>query len=178
MEHLLPLSVEKLTKGRSYTMDSTGMSGSEIRIYEDRVLKIEKASGGETDLPDMLRFLEGKLPAPRLLACEEQDGFRYLLMTRIPGEMTCTEKWMDHSEELLKLIAEAFRMLWQVEISDCPRYLGPEVVLKRARITSSMICSILPAVTRPRSGRGDLLLPWRFLHAESADPEWKDQRVH
>ncbi len=175
MEHILPLSVEKLTKGRSYTMDSTGMSGSEIRIYEDRVLKIEKASGGESDLPDMLRFLEGKLPAPRLLACEEQDGFRYLLMTRIPGEMTCTEKWMDHSEELLKLIAEAFRMLWQVEISDCPRYLGPEVVLKRARyyvehdLFDPSGCD--PATFGPGGFASPMeLLEWLETHVPPMDP--------
>ncbi|MBO4888548.1 MAG: aminoglycoside 3'-phosphotransferase [Firmicutes bacterium] len=133
MIHELPASILKFTQSKPYTADDTGFSGSEIRIYDDYVLKIEKISDQSRGHAEMLRFLEGKLPAPKLLAYEEKDGFQYLLMSRITGEMTCSKELMDRSDELLKLIADGLKMLWQVDISECPRYLGPDHMLPRAR---------------------------------------------
>ncbi|MBQ7059437.1 MAG: aminoglycoside 3'-phosphotransferase [Firmicutes bacterium] len=133
MIHELPVSILKLTESKLYTVDDTGMSGSEIRLYDDCVLKIEKICDQAKGLAEMLRFLEGKLPAPKLLACEEKDGYQYLLMSRITGEMACTEWLMDRSDELLKLIADGLKMLWLVDITECPRHLGPDHMLPRTR---------------------------------------------
>lgn len=175
MKHELPLSVRKLTDGLPYTTDETGLSGSEIRIYEDRVLKIEKVSDQAAALPEMLRFLAGKLPVPELLACEEANGFQYLLMSRIPGEMTCTEKWMERPDELLALIADALKMLWQVDISDCPRYLGPKEKLARARyyvehdLFDPVGCD--PATFGPDGFESPMaLLTWLESHVPPMDP--------
>ncbi len=171
----LPLSIQKMTEGLPYTTDATGLSGSEIRLYEDRVLKIEKVSDQAASLPEMLRFLTGKLPVPELLACEEKDGFQYLLMSRILGDMTCTPKWMERSDELLPIIADALKMLWQVDISDCPRYLGPEVVLMRARyyvehgLFDSEGCD--PATFGPGGFESPMaLLQWLETHIPPMDP--------
>lgn len=175
MTRKLPLSIEKLTDGLPYTADGSGLSGAEVRIYEDRVLKIERLSDAAAGLPVMLRFLDGKLPAPQLLACEEAEGFQYLLMSRIPGEMTCTETWMEQPDALLSLIADALKMLWQVDISGCPRYLGPEEKLERARyvvehgLFDPVGCD--PATFGPDGFASPMaLLEWLEAHIPPMDP--------
>ena len=83
----LPESIRRLTEGKPYRCDETGMSGSRILVFEDSVLKIGKYDDGET--VRVMRWLEGKLPVPRVI-CYEQDGEnKYLLMSRIPGKMSC-----------------------------------------------------------------------------------------
>lgn len=175
MIHELPASIARLTENLPFTTDSTGMSGSEIRLYPDFVLKIEKSSDQAHGLAEMLRFLEGRLPAPKLLACEEMNGFQYLLMSRIPGKMSCSEDLMDRSDDLLRLIAEGLRMLWQVDITDCPRYLGPEPMLKRARyyiendLFDASDCD--PATFGPEGFESPLaLLEWLETHIPPMDP--------
>ena len=117
----LPERIQKRIEGKPYTTDGTGLSGSEILIFDDCVLKIMKASVKNEETVQVMRWLRGKLPVPEVIAFEEAEGFQYLLMSRIPGEMACDESFLDRPEELLRLLAEALQMLWQVDISGCPR---------------------------------------------------------
>lgn len=41
-------------------------------------------------------------------------------MTKIPGFMLCHESLLKNSPLLIKLAADAMKMLWKIDISDCP----------------------------------------------------------
>ena len=120
-EFMIPESIRKLIAGREYTVDGTGMSGSSVLLFPDMALKI----GPESPLTDgmlrVMRWLEGKLPAPRALCFERADGREYLLMTRVQGKMACDKAYLSQPELLLRLLSEALHMLWRVDVTGCPR---------------------------------------------------------
>lgn len=84
--------------------------------------------------PAILRWLEGKLPAPKVLAYEAEAGVSYLLMSRIPGRMACDEAFLEKPETLLPRLAEAVRLLWDVDTEGCPVLRDPEAELTEARL--------------------------------------------
>ncbi|MCH5323754.1 MAG: aminoglycoside 3'-phosphotransferase [Eubacterium sp.] len=127
----LPLTIQQLTSEKPYTLDSTGLSGSQIRIYDDMVLKIEEYIDEAENTAKMLRWLDGKLPAPRLIHHEISDGKSYMLMSRINGRMSCD--FLDEQEMVVSMMAEGLKMLQGVDISDCPCCNGLDVKLAAAR---------------------------------------------
>jgi len=134
----LPTSIKSLIAGKPYTIDSFGKSGSGVFVFDDFVLKIVDARDklirkhNETSV-QVIRWLEGKLPVPKVLAYEADADFQYLLMTRISGKMSCDEYYLEHPRELCRLLAQAFRMLWSVDLTGCPRERSIENELEEAK---------------------------------------------
>ena len=116
----LPEEIRKHIEGREYTIDDIGKSGAKILIFDDLVLKITDKSSDDRDAVKMMRWLEGKLPVPKVISFVEDDHHRYLLMTRIKGKMSCDKYYMEHPNELIPLLAKAIKMLWSIDIKDCP----------------------------------------------------------
>lgn len=118
----IPGEIRKITGDRPFRTDETGMSDSEVILFEDMVLKVQAADrmGEAANEYRMMQWLRGKLPVPEVIACEEEGGKNWLLMTRLPGKMLCDEMYMKNPELLLDILAESLRMLWRVDISDCP----------------------------------------------------------
>lgn len=129
----LPRSIQKLVENEPYTLDTTGLSGSRILLFEDTVLKIEPADPENRKTMELMNWLRGKLPVPEILCFETQNGFDYTLMTRIPGKMACDAEYLEQPELLLSLLADTLKQLWAVDISHCPRTQDPEALLKKAR---------------------------------------------
>ena len=129
----IPQCIMQLIAGKPYELDETGMSGSTIMIFDDMVLKIEEDRGEEDPAVLMMRWLKGKLPVPEVLSYEKEGGYRYLLMTKIPGEMSCNDHYHEHPDELLKILSDALRMFWEVDISGCPVTRDLDAELKEAR---------------------------------------------
>lgn len=116
----IPDSIKAYTKGRPYTLDGVGMSGARILCFEDMILKIEP-SGEEVDHEcQMMLWLKDRLPVPDVLCREEREGMNYLLMSRMSGEMACADKYYREPDELVRLLAEGLKILWQVDVRDCP----------------------------------------------------------
>jgi len=131
--YLIPDNIRRLVAGKKYITDDTGMSGSKIMIFDDSVLKIANADSGEEASARLLTWLNGKIPVPKVIAFEKDENHQYFLMSKIPGEMSCSEYYLEHPKELVSLLAEAFKMLWSVDISDCPRNRDLEIELKEAK---------------------------------------------
>ena len=117
----LPESIRNLIEGQPYSLDETGLSGSTVLLLENMVLKIEKHREQHAQAVEMMHWLRGKLPIPEVAAYVAENGYSYLLMTRIEGEMCCSPYYMEHSDEMVALMAEGLRRLWSIDISDCPR---------------------------------------------------------
>lgn len=131
----IPEVINRLLEGREYTVDDTGQSGAAVWFFEDMVLKAEKADESTAGTVAMLRWLKGRLPVPEVLACEVSGETHYLLMSRARGEMLCApgNMTMETIEKTVELYAEALKLLWQVDISDCPRIYSLEDDLAKAR---------------------------------------------
>ena len=139
---MIPDKIKKLITGKKHTIDDMGKSGSSILIFDDCVLKImDSRLHNEESSVEVLNWLKGKLPVPEVLAFEKNGDYQYLLMTRIPGVMSCSEYYMEHPGELLPLLAQAFKMLWATDISGCPRSrdFDTELCAARYRVENNLV---------------------------------------
>lgn len=116
----LPDSIEKLVLNLPYTVNKTGMSGSEVRMYDGMVLKICPADAETENEAAIAAFLKGQLPVPEILARETADGVSHTLMTRVKGKMLCDRAYLTDIPRLLDLAAEALKKMWSVDITGCP----------------------------------------------------------
>ncbi len=130
----VPDSIRKHISGKRYSTDDIGKSGSSIFIFDNMVLKIvDSRKYDEESSVQVMRWLEGKLPAPQVIVFEKDTDHQYLLMSRIRGMMTCDDYYMEHPDELFEILSEALKMLWNVDISDCPKTRDIDARLKEAR---------------------------------------------
>ena len=129
----LPEDLYDLVAGMPYETDDIGRSESTVLRLSDRVLKIEAHKPETDESVRMIRWMESRVPVPKVLYYGVEDGKSYLLMKRIPGHMACDEKQMQNREELHKLLSEALQLLWQTDIADCPRVRTLEEDLRKAR---------------------------------------------
>lgn len=127
-----PPQIAARTAGRDFELDRTGCSGSAVAIYDDMVLKSEPVSAESENSLAMLRWLSGKLPVPEVLDSVLQDGFRWTLMTRLSGDMACADVWRSDPHRLVRVLADAMKRLWAVDISGCPVDQSPDAKLERA----------------------------------------------
>ena len=132
-EIIIPENIRRLIDRKTYDSDSIGMSGSQIMIFDDSVLKIVKYRKENEDTVQMMRWLEGKIPVPKVIRFETYSDRQCLLMSKMPGKMSCDEYYMEHPKELLRLLAKALKMLWSVDVSGCPRNRNIDVELKEAK---------------------------------------------
>ena len=100
----LPEEIKKNIEGKEYTIDDMGKSGSKVLIFEDMVLKITDKPCDDKDAVEMMRWLEGKIPAPQVIVFEEDDSYSYLLMTRVRGKIACDKYYLERPKELVPLL--------------------------------------------------------------------------
>lgn len=137
----LPENIQKQIEGKEYTCDDIGMSDSKIYIFDDMVLKCEPCKPWVQRGADIMRWLEGKLPSPRVIEHIVENERSFLLMSRVQGKMICDKYYMERPELLLDIIGEAFSQLWKVDISDCPvvRDLDAELAEARYRLENGLV---------------------------------------
>lgn len=129
----IPESIRQRISGKAFQTDGVGMSKAQVMLFDDCVLKIMPYQKKNEETARIMRWLENKLPVPKVL-CYECDAERqYLLMNRVPGKMACDTYYLERPKELAERLAEAIRMLWSVDVSDCPRSRNLDAELKEAR---------------------------------------------
>lgn len=128
-----PPEIAARTVGKDFTLDSTGLSGSSVAIYDDIVLKSERVSEESENHLSMLRWLDGRVSAPRVLESLVRDGYRWTLMTRISGEMSCADAYRTDPHRLVRVLASALKSLWDIDSSGCPVDQSPAAKLARAQ---------------------------------------------
>ena len=130
----IPKPIRQIVGSAPYTCDSIGRSGAAVLCYPDMVLKIAPSEKNFEKSVEMLRWLEGRLPVPKVLCAMTEGEKQYLLMSRIPGKMSCHRDYTRDPDRLAQLLADAIRLLWQVDISQCPRQRTLEDDLAEARM--------------------------------------------
>ncbi len=129
-----PSKIKSWIDNKSYTIDDIGMSGNRVLIFEDMVLKIENSSESIEQQVQMMQWLEGKIPVPKVTAYEVENGKSYLLMSKVSGVMSCDTYYLEHPQKLLEALASGLKMLWKVDVRECPYVRDMDVVLKDARV--------------------------------------------
>ena len=76
-----PSKIKMHIADKPYTIDDIGMSGNQVLIFEDMVLKIEDKSETVERQVQMMQWLDGKVPVPKVIAYEVEDEKSYLLMS-------------------------------------------------------------------------------------------------
>lgn len=117
---MFPERITNYIKNAAYTMNDVGLSGSRVYIFDRYVLKVQPKSEETDNEFEILNWLDGACPAPKILEYVKEDRLAYTLMTKIGGEMLCDEKYMKDPQRLIALAAQALRMLWTVDVKDCP----------------------------------------------------------
>ena len=125
--------IKGLIVNKPYTVDVIGMSGNQVLIFEDMVLKIEDKTEVIERQVQMMQWLEGKIPVPKVIAYEVEEEKSYLLMSRTSGVMSCATYYLEHPQMLLEALASGLKMLWEVDVTDCPVDRDVDAVLKEAR---------------------------------------------
>ncbi len=117
----LPDCIARQVRGLPYTRNTVGCSRAELICFDGRLYCKREPAGPESRRErQMLAWLRGRLPVPELLAACEQDGFGYLLMTCAPGETAISDRLLRDPPALVRALAESLRLLWTLDVRDCP----------------------------------------------------------
>ena len=116
----LPSAISRKIAGLKWTCDDVGMSNSTVLLFDKMVLKIEKVSHSSEREKSLLGWLDGKLPVPKVIETVTQSDYSFLLMSKLPGEMACSDNSLQNIEDTIVAMANGLKMLWEIDISNCP----------------------------------------------------------
>lgn len=116
----LPNEIFAIEQGKPYVTNKVGMSGAEVRVYDDFVLKIQPHTELSINEAAFMRYLKGKVLAPDVLAYVTQDGWDYLLMSKLKGEMLFADKFLSNQALLIEKGMEVLSSLWKLPVQSCP----------------------------------------------------------
>lgn len=120
MSIYLPEKIKEFVGDQEYVKNEVGLSESEVLIFPDYVLKIQKQSVETDNEYAMIQWLGGKIPTAQIPVYIVEDGMAYTLMTKVQGQMLCTKEYMSDARGLNRIAADGIKKLWSVDISDCP----------------------------------------------------------
>ena len=101
---------------------------SDSRVYkttagdEPLYLKIQTAAAVESFAyeVDVLRWLDGKLPVPKVIAHNVDESLEYLILTEVPG-INCVEAMeVLPPSRIVELLAEGLHRLHALDLTICP----------------------------------------------------------
>ncbi len=131
-----PQDLKVLLDGMICEKDNIGCSTAGVyKYYNNKIsyfLKIESNLQELKKENEIMELLQDKLPVPKKIYFRSHNGFEYLLMKEIEGEMLCSDYFLNKPEEAVRLLADGIKMLMSISIENCPFDNGLEVKLKEA----------------------------------------------
>lgn len=118
----LPADLREQFSTQHWEAITMGRSGTQVFHVKDGYLKIS-ARTAPISLQaekERLQWLHGRLPVPQAYYYHADATHEYLLLSEIPGTMSCDPVFKENMPELIDLLAEALHMLHAVDISACP----------------------------------------------------------
>lgn len=128
----LPESTRAILGNRAFILDQTGLSGAMVICYDDMVLKAELQNEESDNEVRMMQWLRGRVGVPEIIHREVFDGRSYLLMSRLPGRMSCDSCWKADPRRLAEQLAQGLYALWSIDPQGCPCDQRLETKLRRA----------------------------------------------
>lgn len=115
-----PDEIKSLIGEEVFSIDAVGMSDSIVVLFHDKILKIQTISEESDNEYRVMEWLQNKVPVPKVLGFVRDEKKNYLLMTKVPGEMSCSDRYMKNPEQLTAVLADGLQMLWKIDINNCP----------------------------------------------------------
>jgi len=128
----IPSRIQSIVCKKRANLSTIGQSGASVRIYDDMVLKIQVQSNESDREFDMMRWLQGKLPVPKIIEQISSNKLSYLLMSKCSGKMACSNVYMQQPKYQAELLAGALNDIWRVDLSQCPYNSTLKYKLKNA----------------------------------------------
>ena len=116
-----------------FTRCRIGLSGAEVWLSEAQALKIAPVSIESETERTALRWLQGRLPVPALLADARENGKDYLLTSRLDAVPAIDDALLDDPDRLLIFLSGALRALRSVKTDGCPLPDATGAKLRAAR---------------------------------------------
>ena len=129
----IPGKIKSILGSSVYNSDTVGMSEASILIYEDKVLKIDRICEESENERNTMLWLKDRLPVPEVICHEKYNGHSYLLMSKLPGVMSCDESYLARPQKLTRILAAGLKMLWEIDSSNCPFICNLDKKLEMAR---------------------------------------------
>ena len=73
----VPSKIKLLIGEKPFIVDDIGMSGNQVLIFEDMVLKIDEDLASMAEQVQVMQWLEGKISVPQVIEYEEEQGKCY-----------------------------------------------------------------------------------------------------
>ena len=70
----MPEKIRRMIKGKTYVADTVGMSDSQVILFKDCVLKIQKESEESDSESRMMKWLRDKLPVHKFSARKKRTA--------------------------------------------------------------------------------------------------------
>lgn len=146
--HDLPADIQYFCANGTWQEITVGRSGDQVfRIVHPQrptyYLKIAMHPFEQELLAEKerLQWLQGRLPVPSVVASSTNNQHTYLLISEIPGLMSCDERFAQDIPIVVRLLAEGLRLLHQVNITACPfdQRLIRKVALARQRVEAGLV---------------------------------------
>ena len=116
-----------------FTRCRIGLSGAEVWLSDAQALKIAPVSIESETERTALRWLQGRLPVPALLADARENGKDYLLTSRLDAGPAIDDALLDDPDRLLIFLSGALRALRSVKTDGCPLPDATGAKLRAAR---------------------------------------------
>lgn len=116
----IPENIKNIIGGQEYGTDQIGESNSEVRIYQQYVLKIQPHSMETDNEYEIVSWLNQQLPLPSIPVYTIENNIAYTLMSRIRGKMLCETGYLKQPELVIDLAAKGLKMMWETDVSNCP----------------------------------------------------------
>ncbi|MGN0529089.1 MAG: APH(3') family aminoglycoside O-phosphotransferase [Eubacterium sp.] len=118
--NLFPNAIKNRVGNLNYQYDNIGESASDIILFDDMVVKIEKTGSQSNREYEVLKWLNDKLPVPEIIEFERKNGFNFILMSRLKDKMACDSINAENINCVVRALADGLKQLWSVDISQCP----------------------------------------------------------
>jgi len=137
----LPERIANIVEGLPWSRDDVGESSAAVVLFDNMVLKIEPVSRSSENEIKLLQWLDGKLPVPKVIVAEVINGYSFLLMSRLVGEMACSDDNKRGANGMVKALAKGLKMLWAVDITGCPcvNNVSEKLVQARFNIDNGLV---------------------------------------
>ncbi len=129
---VIPGEIQDIIGKKCGNISNIGLSGASVYIYDDMVLKVQPDNAEADREYNMMRWLNGKLPVPKIVEHVKTNKLSFLLMSKCLGKMACDNEFMKQPEYQAKLLAAALHEVWQINWKDCPYKNTLEDKLKQA----------------------------------------------
>lgn len=129
----IPENIRLLIKNQTVVENTFGCSGSKLyQIGDSMYLKTDRIDSKIKKEVVMMKWLHGKLCVPDIIDTYEDGENFYLLMSKISGEMACSDSNKSMPEETVRLLADGIKMFRSIPADVCPITNNTDAMLKQA----------------------------------------------